>query len=164
MSDASDRTSAALALKKLGRSAPGFETAAVEAAGAEALAPERAESARDRMVESIERETQRELQPDERAAVDELLLEHGTEAMRALNQDGAGADLSDNQLGAVEAIVEVDGSRPSLPVTDQDTVDTSDPRIGTWEAIRSQKVASTSQNPSARANARVPSSAHGSFA
>ena len=60
-------------------------------------------------------------------------FEAAEEAMARLAHDGPAADLTDEHQFGLEAIIETDGSRPSVPIKDG-WIDTTDPRLGEWSS------------------------------
>lgn len=122
---------AARYLRKLSSGASASTMESVEATG-ESLSDERAEQALDRAVFVIERESRRPPSADEVSELKHLLLHDGKEAMRRLRNDGEEAQLTVTMTDALEAIVEVDGSRPTLELSEDDRIDLDDPTLGIW--------------------------------
>lgn len=122
-------------LSSYGTSAAG--AGAFETAAAEALSEERAEEAVERAVLVIQRESGRAPDANELAELERVLLQDGKEAMRRLQEQGTGADLTPAMAEALEAIVEVDGSRPTLELSENDRIDLQDPTLGIWRDVAS---------------------------
>ena len=98
----------------------------------EALSPAHAEEAFERAIRTIERESGAPVDPASRAALERLIREDGARAIGQLKREGAGARLTGREEDALEAIVEVDGSRPTLAVSDEDHVDAADEGLRQW--------------------------------
>jgi V8-like Glu-specific endopeptidase len=134
MSTATGNEVAARYLRKL---SVGVSAAAdaFEAATDEALSEQRAEEAVDRAVILIERESGRAPDSEELAELKRVLLQDGKEAIRRLQEKGSQADLTAGMAEALEAIVEVDGSRPTLELSENDRLDLTDPMLGAWRDV-----------------------------
>jgi hypothetical protein len=104
----------------------------LEAATLESLSPDRAERAFERALASVERESGRPVDAEAREELDRLLRRDGRDAIERLRSDGPAAQLTSRHESALEAIVEVDGSRPTLAVSDGDEVDPDDEALGDW--------------------------------
>ncbi len=131
-------SSAARYLRKMSygaRAGGGLESVSIESAAADVLTDERAQEARSLAIETIERESGAKLAPSELEEIDVLFLNAGPEAMARLRNDGSEAELSADHVEALEAIVETDGSRPSLLVSDDDTIDPNDPSLSFWQQL-----------------------------
>ncbi|HEY7816848.1 MAG TPA: hypothetical protein VIG29_01415, partial [Vicinamibacteria bacterium] len=143
------RNAAARYLRKLSHGVPAAATGAVESATAESLAPDHAEEAHARAIETIERESGRTPDAASKKELDRVFLADGREALARLNNDGADAELTEQHEDALEAIVEVDGSRPTLIFSDEDRIDLADKTLGQWKSVATkfldqiQKVASS---------------------
>lgn len=107
-----------------------------EAATRDSLTPERAEEARERALEQIKSERGTPLEEELLRDLDELFLTHGKRALELLREEGAAAELEKNQEEAVEAIVEADGSRPTIRVGEAVAFDFKDKvlkrSLGRW--------------------------------
>ena len=91
------------------------------------------ERAREQARELVERERGEPLSSELVADLDLLFGERAEEAIALLKEHGADAQLDAAQAEAAEAIVEVDGSRPTLRLTDHDTVHPDDTgALGDW--------------------------------
>lgn len=112
-----------------GAAAPG---GALEAAAPESLSPDRADRAFERSLASVERETGRPVDSRSREELETLLRRDGRDAIERLRSDGPAAQLTSRHESALEAIVEVDGSRPTLAVSDGDEIDPDDESLGVW--------------------------------
>ncbi|MGH9324201.1 MAG: trypsin-like serine peptidase, partial [Vicinamibacteria bacterium] len=134
MTDASKKTAAQRYLRKLSHGVAAARTGALESATAEAMSPDHAEEARERATAAIERESGRELDSRSREELDKLFLRDGKEAIERLKNEGAEAELTDEHEDALEAIVMVDGSRPTIVVSMEDRVDLEDESLGQWKA------------------------------
>ena len=132
MSESDDRGAAARYLRKLSHGVSGARTGAVEAATMEALSPAYAEEALERAILTIERESRAPLEPASRAELERVFREEGARAIERLKREGVGARLTPSEEGALEAIVEVDGSRPTLAVSDENRVDAADEGLRQW--------------------------------
>lgn len=126
---------AARYLRKLSQRGSTARAGALEAASDEGLSEQRAEEAVDRAVLLMQRESRREPNADELVELKRVLLGDGKEAIRRLQEKGAEADLSVEMAEALEAIVEVDGSRPTLELSADDRIDLDDPMLGDWHAV-----------------------------
>jgi V8-like Glu-specific endopeptidase len=135
MGEAAPRSSAARALRKLSHGVAGARTGAVEAATVEALSPKRAEQALDRAIATIQRETGKPLDKASLAELTRLFREDGARAIEELKRAGVNAQLDPRQEDALEAIVEQDGSRPTIPVSAVDGIDPTDETLGQWQAV-----------------------------
>jgi S1-C subfamily serine protease len=113
----------------------GARTGAVEAATAEALSARHADAALERTIETIERESRRPVDPASRAELERLFREHGKGAIERLRKAGINAELDPRHDWALEAIVEVDGSRPTLAVSAEDRISLDDPTLGQWLGV-----------------------------
>jgi V8-like Glu-specific endopeptidase len=134
MTQGNGKNAASRYLRKLSRvSAAG----GVEAAGesAEAFSENRAEEAHERAIDSIERESQAKLDKTSRDELKKLFLGDGAEALSKLKSDGERADLTDEEQGALEAIVVMDGSRPTMALSADDRLDLGDPTLGQWKDV-----------------------------
>src|SRR5688572_19323818 len=87
---------------------------ALESVADEALSEQRAEEAVDLAVILIERESGQAPGAEDLAELKRVLLQDGKEAIRRLQDKGSEANLTAGMAEALEAIVEVDGSRPTL--------------------------------------------------
>ena len=134
MGEAAPRNSAARVLRKLSHGVAGARTGAVEAATVEALSPSRAEQALDRAITTIERECGKPLDAVSREELTRLFREDGVRAIEELKRAGVNAQLDPRQEDALEAIVEQDGSRPTIPVSADDRIDPTDETLGQWQA------------------------------
>ena len=77
------------------------------------------------------------MDPASRAELDRLFRENGARAIERLKREGVRAHLTPGEEDALEAIVEVDGSRPTLAVSDEDRVDPADEGLRQWRgAVR----------------------------
>src|SRR5688572_30173123 len=117
MVGAAPRNGAARFLRKLSHGVAGARTGAVEAATVEALAPSHAEAALERAIVTIEKERGTPLDAASRAELARLFMEDGKRAIEELKRAGVNARLDPRQEDALEAIVELDGSRPTLAVS-----------------------------------------------
>jgi hypothetical protein len=138
MPGSAPKSRAARYIRKLSRSATadsGLES--VETAS-DALSPDRAEEALDLAIRSIERESGAKVDPAMRARLQKLLLEDGKRAMERLGDEGFEAQLLPREEDALEAIVEVNGSRPTLAVSPNDTVDYDDEMLKQWRESTKQ--------------------------
>lgn len=130
-----DRSSAAARyLRKMSHGVAGAQTGAVEAAAAEALSAEHADEALEQTVRTIERESGRPVDPASRAELERIFREDGKRAIEQLKKQGVNAQLDPRQEDALEAIVKVDGSRPTLAISAEDQIDLEDPTLGQWRA------------------------------
>ena len=132
MSESDDRGVAARYLRKLSHGVSGARTGAVEAATMEALSPAHAEEALERAIRTIERESGASVDPASRAEFERLVRDDGALAIERLKREGVRARLTPREEDALEAIVEVDGSRPTLAVSDENHVDAADEGLGQW--------------------------------
>lgn len=135
MSESTHENVASRYLRKLSHGVAGARTGAVESATAEALSADRVELAHDRAIRSIERESGQKLDAESMAELDRLLLVDGKNAMKLLNEEGPHARLTDNHQAAIEAIVEVDGSRPTIRVEDDDKINLADETLDQWRSV-----------------------------
>ena len=135
MSGTDRRSAAARYLRKLSHGVAGARTGAVEAATTEALSAEHADEALEQTIETIERESGRPVDPASRAELERLFLEDGKGAIERLRKAGVNADLEARHDYALEAIVEVDGSRPTLAVSAEDRIDLGDKTLGQWLGV-----------------------------
>jgi len=135
MTDSTPRSGAARYLRKLSHGVAGARTGAVEAATVEALSGQRADDALDQAIQSIEAETGKPLDASARAELGELFLKDGKRAIEQLKQAGVGARLAPREEDALEAIVELDGSRPSLAISADDRVDVDAKGLGQWRGV-----------------------------
>jgi V8-like Glu-specific endopeptidase len=119
-------------LRKLSHGVTGARTGAVEAATVEALTPAHAEKALEQALKTIEKETGQSVDSAARAELEKLFLQDGARAIEALKQAGVEARLDRRQEDALEAIVEVDGSRPTLALSADDRIDLKDETLGQW--------------------------------
>ncbi len=116
----------------------GLESAEVviaEAVTAEKLSAERVEDALMRAIRTIERESGRALDAQSRAELERLFREDGKRAMERLKEEGVDARLDARHESALEAIVEVDGSRPTLALSAEDRIDLDDEALGQWRTV-----------------------------
>jgi V8-like Glu-specific endopeptidase len=130
----SARNSAARFLRKLSHGTPGSRGGAVESAAAEALTAGRTDRALERAIATIEKESG-PLDAASRAELTQLFLEDGKRAIEELKRFGVNAQLDPRQADALEAIVEQDGSRPTLPLSMEDRIDVTDAGLGQWESV-----------------------------
>jgi V8-like Glu-specific endopeptidase len=128
-------SSAARFLRKMSHGVAAASTGAVESATAESLTEDHAEEAHARAIEAIERESGRALDPASRAELDQVFLKDGKEAIERLRNDGPEAALTDENEDALEAIVMVDGSRPTLALSEDDRVNLADEGLGQWKGV-----------------------------
>lgn len=138
MSTKKDNEAAARYLRKLSYTSSVPSAESVEAAADVSLSEHRAEKAVDQAVHVIRRESGRPPDGDEVAELKRLLLQDGTEAMRRLQEDGERAELTAGMVEALEAIVEVDGSRPTLEFSESDRLDLADTTLGDWRDVTRQ--------------------------
>jgi V8-like Glu-specific endopeptidase len=122
-------------LRKLSYGVPGARTETVEASTAEALSAEHAEWALEQAIRTIERETGAALPAQSRAELERLFLQDGKRAIERLKKEGVSARLPPAEVDALEAIVEVDGSRPTLALSADDEVDVEDQALGPWRSV-----------------------------
>ena len=134
MGEVAPRTGAARFLRKLSHGVAGARTGAVEAATVEALTPNHAEKALDRAITAIEKESGKPLDAASRAELTRFFREDGARAIEELKRAGVSARLDPRQEDALEAIVEQDGSRPTLPLSADDSVDPKDEALSLWQA------------------------------
>lgn len=99
---------------------------------AASLTDERAHAARARAVELIEQQGQSLSQSDQ-DELDQVFLKSGVEALRRLRIDREDAQLSDLHVEGLEAIVETDGSRPALLLSESDEIDLEDKILSDWK-------------------------------
>jgi hypothetical protein len=130
MAGAQDHSAGTRYLRKLSHAAG--DAGAVEASTVEALNPVHAEEALARAIHTIERETGKPVDALLRAEVERLFLEDGKQAIGLLKQQGIGARIPPKQQDALEAIVEFDGSRPTLPIPEGDAIDPADAALDQW--------------------------------
>lgn len=100
------------------------------------LTPDRVERARDRARALIEAERGEPLTGQLLADLDQVFVAQGGEALALLKEQGDGAQLTDAQAGAAEAIIETDGSRPTLRLADDGTLvglDEDRTQLGQWD-------------------------------
>ncbi len=135
MSVSDQRSPAARFLRKLSHGVAGARTGAVEAATSEALSAEHADEALERTIQTIERESGAKLDPTSRAELERLFREDAKRAIEQLKKEGVKAELDARQEAALEAIVEVDGSRPTLAVSAEDWIDLDDQTLGQWRGV-----------------------------
>jgi S1-C subfamily serine protease len=135
MPEATPRNRPARFLRKLSHGVAGARTGAVEAATIEALAPSHAERALERAVAAIEKERGMPLDAAEHAELTRLFMEDGTRAIESLKRAGVNARLDPPQEDALEAIVELNGSRPTVALSEDDRIDLSDDSLGQWQAV-----------------------------
>ena len=135
MTDSTPRSGAARYLRKLSHGVAGARTGAVEAATVEALSGQRADDALDQAIQSIEAETGKPLDASARKELSELFLQDGKRAIEQLKQAGVGARLAPREEDALEAIVELDGSRPTLAISADDRVDVDAKGLGQWRGV-----------------------------
>jgi V8-like Glu-specific endopeptidase len=126
---------AARFLRKLSHGVAAARTGAVEAATVEALAPSHAEEVLERAIATIEKESGKSLDAGSRAELARLFMEDGKRAIAELKRAGVNAQLDSRQEDALEAIVELDGSRPTLSVSADDGIDLNDETLGQWQAV-----------------------------
>ena len=131
-------SSAARYIRKLSHGVPGARTGALEEATVEALGPERVEMALERAIAAIEKETGAPLDPASRAELERLFTDDGKRAIDDLKRAGVNARLDQRQEDALEAIVQQDGSRPTLPLSADDGFDVKDDTLGQWQASARQ--------------------------
>ena len=129
---------AARYLRKLSYGVASAPTEAVEAATAEALSGKHVEEALDQAIRTIEKETGAPLAPGPRTELQQLFLQDGKRVIERLKKEGVNARLAPEELNALEAIVEVDGSRPTIPVTAEDRLDVNDQALGHWRSAVSK--------------------------
>ena len=127
------------------RAASNLESVSAESFSAESLTGDRAQDARDRAAVRIERESAAKLTSTEREELDQIFLKDGMAAMDRLKNDGEEAVLSDEQVEALEAIVETDGSRPALMVSEDDEIQVEDDSLGQWKDLASEYAEQISQ-------------------
>jgi V8-like Glu-specific endopeptidase len=149
MPESNVRGAAARYLRKLSHGVPAASAGAVESATAESLTSEHAEEAHARAVETIEQESGRKLDPASREKLERIFLGDGKEAISRLKNDGAEAELTERHEDALEAIVEVDGSRPTLIFSDEDRIDLEDKTLGQWKGVAKKFVDQISKVASA---------------
>ena len=77
----------------------------------------------------------------EREELDEVFLKNGVEAMDRLRNDGQAAHLDEYHIEGLEAIIETDGSRPALRLSESDEIDLQDDILGDWK-VSAEKYAS----------------------
>lgn len=135
MPESDQRSAAARHLRRMSHGVAGARTGAVEAATAEALSARHADAALERTIETIERESRRPVDPASRAELERLFREHGKGAIERLRKAGINAELDPRHDWALEAIVEVDGSRPTLAVSAEDRISLEDPTLGQWLGV-----------------------------
>lgn len=135
MPESDQRSAAARHLRRMSHGVAGARTGAVEAATAEALSARHADAALERTIETIERESRRPVDPASRAELERLFREHGKGAIERLRKAGINAELDPRHDWALEAIVEVDGSRPTLAVSAEDRISLDDPTLGQWLGV-----------------------------
>lgn len=138
---------AARYLGRLSRNVSGAES--IEAATDDALSEQRAEEAIEGAVAVIRRESGRSPDADEFAELKRLVLQDGKEAIRRLQEDGDEAELTTEMAEALEAIIEVDGSRPTLELSEDDQIDLADPTLGIWRDVTNQYLEQISRVASA---------------
>jgi V8-like Glu-specific endopeptidase len=129
------RSTAARYLRKLSHGVPAAATGALESAAAESIGADHAEEAHARALETIERESGRKLDTASKEELDRVFLSDGKEALGRLKNEGPDAELSERHEDALEAIVEVDGSRPTLMFSEDDHVDLEDGTLGQWKGV-----------------------------
>ncbi|HBL31847.1 MAG TPA: hypothetical protein DD490_33915, partial [Acidobacteria bacterium] len=105
------------------------------AATVEALSPQRAQQALERAITTIEKESGKPLDAGSREELTRLFTEDGVRAIEELKRAGVNAQLDPRQEDALEAIVEQDGSRPTIPVSENDEIDVKDENLGQWQAV-----------------------------
>jgi hypothetical protein len=120
-------------LRKLSHGVAAARTGSVEAV-TEALAPSHAEKVLERAIATIEKERGAPLDAASRVELQRLFLEDGKRAIEELKRAGVDAQLDARQEDALEAIVEIDGSRPTLPVSSDDRIDLTDATLDQWHA------------------------------
>ncbi len=130
-----DSSAGARYLRKLSHGVAGARTGAVEAATQEALSPVHAEEALELTIRTIERETGSRLDRGLRTAVETLFLEDGRRAIERLKREGVDARFHPREEDALEAIVELDGSRPTIAVLEDDRIDPEDEALREWREV-----------------------------
>ena len=126
---------AARYLRKMSHGVAGAQTGAVEAAATEALSADQVDEALERTIETIERESGQPVDSASRAELERLFREDGKGAIERLRKAGVNAELDARHDYALEAIVEVDGSRPTLAVSAEDKIDLADQTLGQWLGV-----------------------------
>ncbi len=126
-----DRRAGASYLRKLSRAVDTANTGELESTR-DALSDGHAEETLELAVLTIERETGATLDPARRAALERLLLHDGKVAIRRLKQEGLSARFPPREEDALEAIVELDGSRPTLAIPEGDAIDPHDEALREW--------------------------------
>ncbi len=149
MPQSDGRSASARYLRKLSHGVAAASTGAVESATAESLTSEHAEEAHARAIEAIEQESGRKLDSASREELERLFLGDGKEAIARLKNEGAEAELTDRHQDALEAIVEVDGSRPTLVFSEEDRIDLEDKTLGQWKGVAKKFVDQISRVASA---------------
>ena len=135
MPGSDQRGAAARYLRKMSHGVSGARTGAAEAATAEALSARHADAALERTIETIERESGQPVDPASRAELERLFCEDGKGAIERLRKAGVNAELDARHDWALEAIVEVDGSRPTLAVSAEDRISLDDRTLGQWLGV-----------------------------
>lgn len=126
---------AARYLRKMSHGVAGAQAGAAEAAATEALSADQVDMALERTIEAIERESGQPVDPASRAELERLFREDGKGAIERLRKAGVNAELDARHDYALEAIVEVDGSRPTLAVSAEDKIDLADQTLGQWLGV-----------------------------
>jgi V8-like Glu-specific endopeptidase len=135
MSNGDQKSAAARYLRKLSHGVPAAETSGLESVAEESLGPDHAEEAHALAVATLERESGRKLDDASKKELDRVFLTDGKEALGRLMNEGAEAELTEQHEDALEAIVEVDGSRPTLMFSEDDALDLEDERLRSWKAV-----------------------------
>ena len=128
----SDKRLNRLYLRKLSQPATAGALAGLESSESAPLSAERVERAYDTALRIIDSQNKGSVDQQTRAEADTLFLSLGKEAAERLRGDGEDATLDDGHFEALEAIVEVDGSRPCPRIGQDDRIDPSDELLGIW--------------------------------
>jgi hypothetical protein len=134
MPDPEQNVLAARYLRKLsygvGRGSPD----AVEESTAESLSPAHVKQALEQAVETFKRETGAPLAKPDHDELERIFLQDGIGAIDRLKKEGVRARLPDAEVDALEAIVQADGSRPTIRLKLDDTLDLGDPALVHWKS------------------------------
>ncbi len=116
-----------------GLAEPGLE--GLESAGAAPdLSAARAEAALELARRIAEREWGDALDPALLEKLEKIYLEAGVKGLERLRNEGEDAALPDDEYGGLEAIVEIDGSRPTLQVAQNGSIDTEEELLRSWKS------------------------------
>lgn len=119
-------------LRKLSGSSEDDGLEGLESVSGPDLSDDRAHAALEHARQIAQNEWGAALDAELLKKLEKIYLDDGVRGLERLRDEGAAADLSDDELDGLEAIVETDGSRPTLQVAADGSVDPTEEVLKSW--------------------------------